>query len=123
MRRAGLSVGGSAVSGVGYVKMADSFFQRVYAIVAAIPKGSVLSYGDIARAIGYPRKARFVGFAMRACPEYLPWHRVVMADGSIAGGDFAPVREMLLRREGVPFLPDGRVDMQKCRAVLLPEIG
>jgi methylated-DNA-protein-cysteine methyltransferase-like protein len=43
---------------------------------------------------------------------------VVKADGSIAGGDFAPVREMLLRKEGVPFLPDGRVDLQKCRAIV-----
>ncbi len=101
--------------------MADSFFQQVYAVVALIPYGKVISYGDIAKLIGYPRRARFVGFAMRACPEDLPWHRVVMADGTITGGDFAPVREMLLRREGVPFLPDGRVDMQRCRAVI-PEI-
>ena len=103
--------------------MAGSFFQSVYAVVARIPCGKVLSYSDISKLIGYPRRARFVGYAMRVCPEGLPWHRVVKADGSIAGGDFAPVREMLLRREGVPFLPDGRVDMQKCRAVLLPEIG
>ncbi len=95
--------------------MADSFFQSVYAIVAIIPYGKVVSYGDIARAIGYPRRARFVGFAMRVCPEGLPWHRVVMADGSIAGGDYAPVRRMLLEREGVPFLPDGRVDIRNCR--------
>lgn len=95
--------------------MSESFFQSVYAIVKQIPYGKVVSYGDIARAIGYPRCARFVGFAMRACPEDLPWHRVVTADGSITGGDFAPVRRMLLEREGVPFLPDGRVDMQKCR--------
>lgn len=98
--------------------MADSFFQSVYAIVAIIPYGKVVSYGDIARAIGYPRRARFVGFAMRVCPEGLPWHRVVMADGSIAGGDFAPVRRMLLEREGIPFLPDGRVDLKACRAKL-----
>ena len=81
-----------------------------------IPYGSVLSYGDIARLIGYPRRARFVGYAMRVCPEGLPWHRVVKADGSIAGGDFAPLRELLLRQEGVPFLADGRVDLQRCRA-------
>lgn len=96
--------------------MADSFFQSVYAIVAAIPYGKVVSYGDIARAIGYPHRARFVGFAMRACPEELPWHRVVKADGSIAGGGFAPVRRMLLEREGILFLPDGRVDIEACRA-------
>ena len=96
--------------------MADSFFQAVYAIVAQIPYGQVLSYGDIAKAIGYPRRARFVGFAMRVCPEGLPWHRVVMADGTITGGDFAPVRRMLLEQEAVPFLPDGRVDVGRCRA-------
>ncbi len=95
--------------------MAGSFFQSVYEIVSRIPYGKVVSYGDIARAIGYPRKARFVGFAMRACPEDLPWHRVVLTDGSIAGGNFAPIRRMLLEREGIPFLPDGRVDMEQCR--------
>ena len=99
--------------------MADSFFQKVYAVVANVPFGKVVSYGDIAKAIGDPRKARFVGFAMRVCPEDLPWHRVVMADGSIAGGGYAPLREMLLKEEGVPFLPDGRVDMKKCRAAIL----
>ncbi len=95
--------------------MAGGFFAAVYAVVAAIPYGKVMTYGDIARQIGYPRKARFVGFAMRACPEDLPWHRVVKADGSIAGGGFAPVRKMLLDQEGIPFLPDGRIDLTKCR--------
>ena len=98
--------------------MAESFFQSVYETVERIPYGRVLSYGDIARAIGYPNRARFVGVAMRVCPEHLPWHRVVMADGSIAGGGYAPLRRMLLEREGVPFLPDGRVDMKNCRADL-----
>jgi methylated-DNA-protein-cysteine methyltransferase-like protein len=102
--------------------MAESFFQSVYETVARIPYGQVASYGDIARATGYPRRARFVGFAMRVCPEQLPWHRVVMADGSIAGGDFAPVRRMLLEQEGIPFLPDGRVDLKKCRAALFPAV-
>jgi methylated-DNA-protein-cysteine methyltransferase-like protein len=52
---------------------------------------------------------------MRACPDGLPWHRVIKADGSIAGGDFAPVRKALLAQENVPFLPDGRVDLERCR--------
>ncbi|MBR0507846.1 MAG: MGMT family protein [Clostridia bacterium] len=101
--------------------MAGAFFQSVYEVVARIPYGRVLCYGDIARMIGYPNRARFVGFAMRACPDRLPWHRVVMADGSIAGGDFAPLRRALLEREGVPFLPDGRVDLRACRAALPPD--
>ena len=103
--------------------MAGSFFQNVYAVVATIPYGKVASYGDIAKAIGYPRRARFVGFAMRVCPEGLPWHRVVMSDGSITGGEFAPIREMLLKKENVPFLPDGRVDIRNCRASIQPQDG
>lgn len=96
--------------------MAGTFFQCVYAVVERIPFGKVVSYGDIARAIGAPGRARFVGFAMRHCPEHLPWHRVVMSDGTVTGGDFAPVRRMLLEAEGIPFLPDGRVDMKQCSA-------
>ncbi|MBR2645913.1 MAG: MGMT family protein [Clostridia bacterium] len=95
--------------------MSGGFFEAVYAVVARIPEGSVITYGDIARRIGYPGRARYVGYAMRACPDELPWHRVVRADGSIAGGGFAPVRRALLEREGIPFLPDGRVDLGKCR--------
>lgn len=95
--------------------MSGSFFESVYAVVAMIPYGKVMSYGDIAKCIGYPRRARFVGYAMRVCPDDLPWHRVVRSDGSIAGGGYAPIRRMLLENEGVPFLPDGRIDLTKCR--------
>ena len=95
--------------------MNGTFFQSVYAVVAQIPYGCVMTYGDIARAIGFPGRARYVGFAMRSCPEGLPWHRVVMADGTVTGGEWAPVRRMLLEQEGVPFRSDGRIDLQTCR--------
>lgn len=93
----------------------DSFYQKVYAIVAKIPCGQVASYGQIAWMLGNPRGARQVGWAMRRCPDGLPWQRVVKADGSIAGGGFSELRRALLQSEGVPFLPDGRVDMDACR--------
>jgi len=89
----------------------DPFFEEVYALIARIPRGRVLSYGRIARLLGHPRAARQVGRALRHCPDHLPWQRVVMADGSIAGGASAPLRRAMLEAEGVPFLPDGRVDM------------
>ena len=95
--------------------MAGTFFQSVYEVVAAIPYGRVMTYGDIAEAIGFPYRARFVGYAMRVCPEGLPWHRVVKADGSVAGGEWAQIRRMLLEREGVPFLSNGCVDLDTCR--------
>jgi methylated-DNA-protein-cysteine methyltransferase-like protein len=92
----------------------NPFFEQVYAIVERIPCGRAVSYGQIARMLGRPRAAREVGWAMRCCPEGLPWQRVVMADGSVTGGVYADMRRALLEDEGVAFLPDGRVDMDVC---------
>jgi len=94
--------------------MATQFFQDVYNIVERIPHGKVISYGQIARMLGKPRGAREVGWAMRTCPEDLPWQRVVMSDGSITGGMYSDIRLELLKDEGVTFLKDGRVDMKAC---------
>ena len=92
----------------------NPFFKQVYSIVEQIPYGKVISYGEIAKILGRPRNAREVGRAMRYCPDGLPWQRVIMADGSVAGGSFADVRRAILESEGVPFLPDGRVDKSAC---------
>lgn len=91
------------------------FSARVYFVVARIPRGQVVSYGQIALMLGVPRGARQVGWAMRHCPDGLPWQRVVKADGAIAGGGYAAARRAMLEAENVIFLPDGRVDMKKCR--------
>ena len=95
----------------------DGFFSRVYEVVRQIPEGRVASYGQVARLVGEPRKARFVGFAMHGSPGMaggVPCHRVVFKDGSLAPG-FAfggpDVQRSMLEEEGVGFLPDGRVDM------------
>ena len=90
------------------------FYQQVYDIVAQVPPGKVVSYGQIARMLGRPRAAREVGRAMRICPDGLPWQRVVMQDGTIASGSFAEIRRTILEKEGVIFLPDGRVYMDQC---------
>ncbi len=92
----------------------ETFSEQVYALVRRIPRGRVASYGQIARMLGRPRAAREVGWAMRHCPDDAPWQRVALADGSIAGGGFAQMRRALLENEGVPFRPDGRVDMAAC---------
>lgn len=98
----------------------DGFFEEVYSIVARIPYGKVVSYGQIARALDRPRSARMVGWAMRCCPEGLPWHRVIKADGSIASGILPDLGRDLLAAEGVAFLGDGRVDMEACRWEIEP---
>ena len=90
----------------------NNFFKQVYEIVERVPHGRVVSYGQIARMLGHPRAAREVGRAMRCCPENLPWQRVVMADGTVTGGNYADIRRAMLEAEGVGFQPDGRIDMK-----------
>ncbi|MDO5106893.1 MAG: MGMT family protein [Coriobacteriaceae bacterium] len=98
----------------------DSFFEQVYEVVRQIPEGRVASYGQVARLVGAPRKARFVGFAMHASPGMaggVPCHRVVFKDGSLAPG-FAfggpDIQKDMLREEGVLFADELHVDMEAC---------
>lgn len=64
----------------------NSFKESVYEIVADIPKGRVMYYGQIAALCGQPRASRIVGQLAHYGPSDLPWHRVVMKSGSMAGG-------------------------------------
>lgn len=96
----------------------DSFPQRVYQIIAAIPYGAVASYGDIAALAGSPRAARQVGGVLKRLPEgsRLPWHRVVNREGriSLTGPDFQRQRQALLA-EGIILSAEGIVDMARYR--------
>ncbi len=95
----------------------EGFFGRVYALVARIPRGRVITYGEIARMLGAPRAARAVGWAMHGNPHgaRVPCHRVVQRGGSCSpnfrAGDPGAQRR-LLEREGVRFRLDGRVDLE-----------
>ena len=96
--------------------MNGTTFDRVYNLVARIPYGRVTTYGQIARLIGNPRLSRIVGCAMNAAPADLPCHRVVNRFGGLCDAFLRLGREthrMLLELEGVPFLPDGTVDLEK----------
>ena len=91
--------------------------QRVYQLVAQIPKGKVATYGQLALLAGSPRASRIVGAAMFRAPAGLPCHRVLYRDGTLCcdqafGGK--ETQRQLLEAEGVPFLPDGRVDLKRC---------
>jgi methylated-DNA-protein-cysteine methyltransferase-like protein len=91
--------------------------RTVLAILAAIPRGCVASYGEIAARAGVVRGARWVGHVLRdADPALgLPWHRVLRADGRIAFPcGTRPYREQCrrLRAEGVVVV-DGRVDLAR----------
>lgn len=95
-----------------------SVFEQVWRIVRTIPAGRAASYGQIAGLLGNPRLSRVVGYAMNAAPKDVPAHRVVDRLGGLCSR-FEPfgreTHRMLLEREGIPFCPDGRVDLEKCR--------
>jgi len=95
------------------------FPQRVYAVVARIPYGRVTTYGLIARALGAPRGARMVGWALRHVdPEgNIPCHRVVNRIGVLSGGwhfGHPDVMRDLLLAESIPFRDEFQVDIAKC---------
>ncbi|MBQ6110643.1 MAG: methylated-DNA--[Alphaproteobacteria bacterium] len=94
-----------------------TFYEQVYEIVAKIPVGTVVTYGDIAKMLGRPRAARFVGYAMSASCETddLPWHRVTFADGKLWDNEWEQVQRNLLIAEGVGFTKDGHIDVKKYR--------
>ncbi len=79
-------------------------WSRVYILVKRIPKGRVMTYGQLARATRLPGGARAAGRAMAACPrgQGIPWHRVLAAGGRIAVREpFAGLQRRLLESEGV----------------------
>lgn len=99
--------------------MESRFGDRVLQRVANIPRGKVTTYGRIAEQMGRPRNARQVGGALsHASDAHLyPCHRVVNRDGALTGGwafGHPDIMRQLLLDEGVPFLPNGNVDLERC---------
>lgn len=98
--------------------MKNNVFGRIYEVVKTIPKGRVATYGQVALMAGNPRWSRVVGYALHVNPDpkNIPCHRVVNRLGEVSkafvfGGENAQVE--LLKNEGVTFLPNGRVDLNK----------
>ena len=82
-----------------------------------VPKGYVVTYGQVAIRVGAPRSARAVGGAMRRCPDDVPWHRVVNAQGQISRRRRAAgmlTQRIRLEQEGVR-LRRGRVMLDRYR--------
>jgi len=102
----------------------------VYAIVRRVPRGKVVTYGQVAALAGTPRAARAVGQAMRRCPGGVPWHRVVNSQGRVSRRRHAEgmvSQRLLLEGEGIRFIR-GRIDLRRYRwrvgfrPDLLPEL-
>jgi methylated-DNA-protein-cysteine methyltransferase-like protein len=103
----------------------EEFNRRVWALVRQIPPGKVSTYGQIASFLQPPPEmdpksylsfgARWVGGAMAACPQDVPWQRVINSQGKVSlrpSGGGSHQRE-LLESEGVIFDERDRVDLKK----------
>lgn len=98
------------------------FHRRVYQLVRKVPRGKVVTYGQVAAILGHPRAARAVGQALRMLPRSLhrvvPWQRVINSAGRVShrGDVFRPDRQrQLLEAEGVRFRRGGNIDLEQLR--------
>jgi len=90
---------------------------RVYMILAAVPSGKVVTYGQLAELAGLPRAARLVGRILSNLPKetQLPWHRVINAAGRISLAEDSPsfkLQKACLEEEGIVF-SNNRVSLKK----------
>lgn len=96
----------------------DRVFEKIYRLVLRIPRGRVMTYGQVARLLEDRYSPRLVGWAMHATPQdgrNIPWHRVINSKGAISTGRVIlhePDRQQLmLEAEGVMFDERGHCDL------------
>jgi methylated-DNA-protein-cysteine methyltransferase related protein len=97
--------------------------ERVYQIVRKIPRGRVMTYGQLAEILGEGYTPRTVGFVMHASGDKTPWHRVINAQGACSTGKVVlphDRQQRMLEAEGVIFNERGRCDLESY--VWIPEI-
>lgn len=93
-----------------------SFEQQVFFVLHQIPKGSVTSYGQVAKMAGFPGYARHVGKLLSNLPDgsTLPWHRVLNSQGkvSLKGSDLERQRTKLID-DGIEVSFEGKVKLKQ----------
>lgn len=92
----------------------QEYDEQAWAIARQVPHGAVATYGQIARLIPAPLGVapeayaafgpRWVGNALAACPDDVPWQRVINAQGKISQRQGAEKQRLLLEAEGIPFV-------------------
>ena len=92
--------------------------EDVWELVALIPCGKVATYGQLAGMLGFPRRSRHVGFALKQTPDglALPWHRVINSRGEISLPPLSEgwhLQQHLLKAEGVVFNDNHRISLKK----------
>ncbi len=100
----------------------QEFYERVWALVRQVPRGKVATYGQIALMLPPPPGVafesyrslgpRWVGSAMAACPDDVPWQRVINSQGKISERPGAQKQRKLLEEEGIVFVKD-KIDLKE----------
>ena len=94
-------------------------YRKIHDVVVRIPRGRVMTYGDVAAAAGMPRAARVVGYAMHALGAVLPWQRVVgrrnarTAQVTIKDALHGARQRQILEKEGVRFSRTDGIDLHE----------
>lgn len=97
------------------------YYEQVWTLVRQIPYGKVATYGQIAQMLAAPPgiafpeykafSPRWVGDAMAACPNDVPWQRVINAQGKISDRPGAQSQRQRLEEEGIAFVND-KIDLK-----------
>ena len=94
-------------------------YALVYALVRRIPRGRVMTYGQIATLIESRLSPRAVGWAMHGCPAGVPWQRVVNASGGCSTDRLpeipAGLQRAMLEAEGIEFRENGTLEVERYR--------
>ena len=94
-----------------------AYQERVYEIVRKIPRGRVMTYGQIAGILGEGYTPRTVGYVMHAAEtEGVPWQRVINSQGKCSTGRLTiplNLQQSMLEQEGVEFDAKGKCELGK----------
>jgi len=97
----------------------ERVFEKIHRLVLRIPRGRVMTYGQIARILEDRYSPRLVGWAMHATPDDgrdIPWHRVINSRGATSTGRLLlhepDLQRLLLEAEGVVFDQRGNCDLR-----------
>ena len=93
----------------------NKYRERVYRIVRSVPRGRVMTYGQLAEILGDGYTPRTIGFVMHGSDDKTPWHRVINAQGACSTGRVViphDKQQRMLEAEGVCFNERGRCDLR-----------
>jgi len=94
----------------------NDYRESVFRIVRMIPRGRVMTYGQIAEILGEGYTPRTVGFVMHSSNDQTPWHRVINAQGGCSTrGLVLPhdKQQRMLEAEGITFDKRGHCKLQE----------